>query len=136
MPNSDQQARLEEAEEKYQQVLKMDEGHPASLANIAAIQLHMKKNVEAEANLKKALELNPQYGYALSLLGILYLQQDKVDEALDALSRSAQIDPKKPLSPPVLDGGAPKSVATFPPGYVSLSNRLVTNASKRKISPS
>ena len=86
--------RFEEAEEKYKQVLKMDEGNPMSLANLAAIQLEMEKRDEAEANLKKALSIEPDNAYALSLMGMLRFQQAKYDEALDALSRSAQVDPK------------------------------------------
>ena len=86
--------RFEEAEEKYKQVLEMDEGNPASLANLAAIQLELEKRAEAEANLKKALSAQPDDPYALSLLGMLRLQQGRPDDALEALSRSAQADPK------------------------------------------
>jgi tetratricopeptide (TPR) repeat protein len=88
------QRKYGEAEEKYKQVLRMDENNPVSLANLAAIQLEMQKFNEADANLKKAVELNPQDAYALSLLGMLRFQQNKYEEALDALSRSAQFDPK------------------------------------------
>ena len=86
--------RFEEAEEKYKQVLKMDEESPVSLANLAAIQLELQKREEAEANLKKALSAEPDDPYALSLLGMLRFQQGRYDDALDALSRSAQLDPK------------------------------------------
>jgi tetratricopeptide (TPR) repeat protein len=86
--------RYTEAEEKYKQVLKMDEENSVSLANLAAIQLELQKLDEAEQNLKKAIANSPQDPYALSLMGMLRFQQGKYNEALDALSRSAQLDPK------------------------------------------
>jgi tetratricopeptide (TPR) repeat protein len=86
--------RFAEAEEKYKQVLRMDEENPVSLANLAAIQLELQKLDEAEANLKKAVANNPEDPYALSLMGMLRFQQGKYDEALDALSRAAELDPK------------------------------------------
>lgn len=86
--------RYSEAEDKYKQVLKMDEQNPVSLANLAAIQLELQKLDEAEANLKKAVASSPDDAYALSLMGMLRFQQGKYAEALDALSKSAQLDPK------------------------------------------
>jgi tetratricopeptide (TPR) repeat protein len=88
------QRRYAEAEDKYKQVLRMDEQNPTSLANLAAIQLELQKLDEAEANLNKALASDPEDAYALSLLGMLRFQQGKYEQALDALSRSAQLDPK------------------------------------------
>jgi Flp pilus assembly protein TadD len=88
--------RFQEAEEKYKEVLKMDEDNAVSLCNLAAIQLQEQKFEQAEANLKKALSIQSEDGYALSLMGMMRFQQGKYDEALDALSRSAQLDPKNP----------------------------------------
>ncbi len=88
------QRRFADAEEKYRQVLRMDENNPTSLANLAAIQLEMQKLSEAESNLSKAVEKAPDDSYILSLMGMLRFQQGKYKEALDALSRSAQIDTK------------------------------------------
>lgn len=86
--------RYVEAEEKYKQVLAMDDENPVSLANLAAIQLELQKLDQAETNLKKAVANNPEDPYALSLMGMLRFQQGKYEEALDSLSRSAQLDPK------------------------------------------
>lgn len=86
--------RYDEAEQKYQEVLRMDEQNPVSLANLAAIQLELQKLPEAEANLKKALAIDANDPYALSLMGMLRFQQGNFEQALDALSRSAQLDPK------------------------------------------
>lgn len=86
--------RYSEAEDKYKQVLKMDEQNPVSLANLAAIQIELQKLDEAEVNLKKAVAVSPDDAYALSLMGMLRFQQGKYEGALDALSKSAQLDPK------------------------------------------
>jgi Flp pilus assembly protein TadD len=86
--------RYAEAEEKYKQVLKMDEKNPVTLANVAAIQLELQKFDEAEANLAQATVIAPDDAYALSLMGMLRFQQGKYDEALGFLSRSAQLDPR------------------------------------------
>ncbi|HEX7862006.1 MAG TPA: tetratricopeptide repeat protein [Verrucomicrobiae bacterium] len=86
--------RYTEAEDKYKQVVKLDESNPVSLANLAAIQLELQKLDDAESNLKRALASNPDDAYALSLMGMLQFQQGKYDEALFSLSRSAQLDPK------------------------------------------
>jgi tetratricopeptide (TPR) repeat protein len=83
-----------EAEANYKEVVKLDENNPASLANLAAIQLEMDKLPDAEANLKKALAASPDDAYALSLLGMLRFRQEKYDDALTILSRAAQLDPK------------------------------------------
>lgn len=88
--------RFADAEEKYKQVVKLDEENPISLANLAAIQLELQKQDEAEANIKKALAAAPDDAYPLALMGMLRFQQGKYEEALDVLSRSAQIDPKNP----------------------------------------
>jgi tetratricopeptide (TPR) repeat protein len=85
--------RLDEAENKYTQVLKLDEKNAFTLGNLAAIQLERGRLDEAEKNLKVALATAPDDAYNLSLMGILKFRQDKFDEALDALSRSAKLDP-------------------------------------------
>jgi Flp pilus assembly protein TadD len=44
--------------------------------------------------LKKAAATSPDDAYTLSLTGMLNFRQEKYDEALDNLSRAAQLDPK------------------------------------------
>ena len=85
--------RPDEAEQKYQQVLRLDDKNVFTLGNLAAIQLERNKLAEAEVNLKKAVEIDPDDAYNLSLLGILRFRQENYDEALTVLSRSAKLDP-------------------------------------------
>ncbi|MBI3848812.1 MAG: tetratricopeptide repeat protein [Verrucomicrobia bacterium] len=85
--------RYEEAEQKYLQVLRLDEKNVYTLGNLAAIQLELNHLDAAERNLKQALEIDPNDAFSLSLMGYLKFQQQKYDEALDLLSRSAKLNP-------------------------------------------
>ena len=82
------------AEEKYEQILKADTKNPAVLTDLASIQVNLNHLTDAEKNIKAALVIEPDNDYSLFVLGRLKLAQGKYDEALDALSRAAQINPE------------------------------------------
>lgn len=84
----------QQAEQKYLEVLKHDNKNPSALANLAAIQLEMGHYDDAEKNVGAALASAPNDSYSLSILGNLKFRQEKYDDALNALSRAAKIDPK------------------------------------------
>jgi Chromosome segregation ATPases len=86
--------RYDQAEEKYQQVLRKDENNVYTLANLAAIQIERNRYDEAEKNIKLALTNAPDDSYSLSLLGFLRFRQARYDDALDALGRAAKLDPQ------------------------------------------
>jgi Flp pilus assembly protein TadD len=86
--------RFEQAEQKYQEVLKQDQKNVYTLANLAAIQLELNRLEEAEKNIQQALAVSPDDSYTLSLLGFLKFRQNKMDDALEALGRAAKLDPK------------------------------------------
>ncbi|MBC8095394.1 MAG: tetratricopeptide repeat protein [Akkermansiaceae bacterium] len=86
--------RFEQAEDKYQQVLKQDEKNVYTLANLAAIQIEMGRFEEADKNIRQALSVAPEDPYSLSLLGFLKFRQNQYDDALDALGRAAKLDPR------------------------------------------
>jgi hypothetical protein len=86
--------QLEKAEEKYIQVLQQDNKNVPTLANLAAIQLDQGHLETAEINIKQALGLAPDDPYSLFVLGRLRFLQKKYDEAVDALSRAAKLDPQ------------------------------------------
>jgi tetratricopeptide (TPR) repeat protein len=83
-----------DAEQKYLQVLSRDQKNANTLANLAAIELEMGHNDDAEKNIKKALAVAPDDSYSLSILGNLKFREEKFDEALDALGRAAKADPR------------------------------------------
>jgi Flp pilus assembly protein TadD len=86
--------RFDEAEKKYQQVLRLDDQNAFTLANLAAIQIEQNRLPEAETHLRRALQQAPDDAYSLSLMGIIKFNQKKYDEAFDALSQSARLDPQ------------------------------------------
>jgi Tfp pilus assembly protein PilF len=86
--------RFAEAEDKYLQVLRMDEANPYTLANLAATQIEQDHFDAAETNLKKALQADSDDAFSLSLLGRLKVKQKKFDEAFETLSRSVKLDPQ------------------------------------------
>ena len=76
--------------EKYQEILRQDENNVYVLSYLAKSQYMMNQLDECESTVKRALALDPEDAPSLYLLGILRYRQDKLDEALDALSRSAK----------------------------------------------
>ncbi|MSU03739.1 MAG: tetratricopeptide repeat protein, partial [Pedosphaera sp.] len=86
--------QFDAAEQKYLEVLKMDEKNTIVLANLAAINLQQNHLPQAEERLTAALSIEPADAHLQSLMGILRFRQDKVDEALDYLSKASVTDPK------------------------------------------
>jgi len=86
--------RLDKAEEKYIQVLHQDEKNVYLLANLAAIQLELGHLADAEKHINQAVALASNDAYSLSILGYLRFKQQKYEEALDALSRAAKLEPE------------------------------------------
>ncbi|HEY6228616.1 MAG TPA: tetratricopeptide repeat protein, partial [Verrucomicrobiae bacterium] len=82
------------AEERYQQVLKMDDKNVFTLGNLGLIQMEAGRLNDAEATLTRASSIDPNDAFIMSQLGILRFRQNKVDEAIDLLSRAAEADPK------------------------------------------
>ncbi len=87
------QGNYVEAERRYLEVLRQDEGNIGTLASLAATQLEMNRLVDAEKNVRKALGIEPDDGISLYVLGRILFLQEKTDESLDALSRSAKANP-------------------------------------------
>jgi Flp pilus assembly protein TadD len=86
--------RFQEAERKFEQVLKQNDSHVNTLVNLAAAQIEQAQYRDAEKNLEKALSLSPEDAFALSQFGYLRMRQGKTDDAVDLLGRAAQLDPK------------------------------------------
>lgn len=86
--------KLDQAEEKYMQVLRQDNKNVTTLATLAAIQLDLDHLDAAETNITQAVALEPDDAYSLFVLGHLRFRQKKYDEAIDALGRAAKLDPQ------------------------------------------
>jgi tetratricopeptide (TPR) repeat protein len=86
----------DKAEADYRQILQRDANNALALANLAAIELQENKLADAETHITAALAQNPDDSYTLSTFGFLKFRQQKFDEAFDALSRAAKLDPENP----------------------------------------
>jgi tetratricopeptide (TPR) repeat protein len=124
------------AEEKYLLVLQQDKKNVPTLANLAAIELDLDHLEAAEINIKQAVSLAPDDPYSLFVLGRLKFRQKKYDEAIDALSRAAKLDPQDAqtqnflglaLSEKGLRGPAEtalRKAIQIDPGYANAQNNL------------
>ena len=88
--------RFDEAEKKYLEVLRQDEKNSYILGNLAATQLELNEIGKAEGNIQRALKIDPDDAFSLTLLGMVKFRQGSFDEALNLLSRSAKVDPLNP----------------------------------------
>lgn len=86
--------RLDSAEQKYIEVLRRDDRNVNTLANLAAIELEKGNLNDADKNIKAALAIAPDDVYCLSILGNLKYREEKYDDALDALSHAAKLEPQ------------------------------------------
>jgi Tfp pilus assembly protein PilF len=128
--------KLDQAEEKYLQVLQQDNKNVTTLATLAAIQLDLDHLDAAETNITQAIALAPDDAYSLFVLGHLRFRQKKYDEAIDALGRAAKLDPQDAqtqnflglaLSEKGLRGPAEtalRKAIQLNPGYANAHNNL------------
>jgi hypothetical protein len=84
----------DKAEDRYLQVLREDQNHVPSMANLAAVELELNHLPQAESNIVQALALAPEDPACLAILGNLRYRQAKYDAAFDALSHAAKADPR------------------------------------------
>jgi hypothetical protein len=128
--------QLDKAEDLYLKVLQQDNKNVPTLANLAAIQLDQDHLETAEINIKQAIGVAPDDPYSLFVLGRLKFRQKKFDEAVDALSRAAKLDPQDAqiqnflglaLSEKGLRGPAEtalRKAIQLDPGYANAHNNL------------
>jgi Flp pilus assembly protein TadD len=64
-----------------------------TLGNLASAQVELGRYADAEKSVTKALSLDPEDFFSLYVLGRIRFRENKMDEALNALSRSAQSNP-------------------------------------------
>ena len=83
--------------EKYLKILQeMSKRYPEEKRVHFDLGLHYmgrEMNDEAESELKKAIELDPKYGYALNQLAYLYSYQNDFERALEYFHRYASVSP-------------------------------------------
>ena len=90
------EGKLDDAESKFQQVVKANSKSVVALGNLAAIQLEKGDLAKAEETLQQALALDPNDAHNLALVGLIKFREQKYDEAFEKLSLSAKLDPNDP----------------------------------------
>jgi tetratricopeptide (TPR) repeat protein len=88
--------QYDKAADDYQKILQHDENNGLVLANLATIEMEQGRLDDAEKHIKAAVAQSPNDSYNLATLGRLEFLHEKYDEALDALSRAAKLDPRNP----------------------------------------
>jgi len=88
--------QYDKAADDYQKILQHDENNGLALANLATIEMEQGRLDDAEKHIQAAVVQSPNDAYNLSTLGRLEFLREKYDEALDALSRAARLDPRNP----------------------------------------
>ncbi|MEO7296981.1 MAG: tetratricopeptide repeat protein [Verrucomicrobiota bacterium] len=88
--------RFDEAEKKYLEVLRQDEKNVYIIGNLAATEMEMGHTADVEKNVNRALAIDPEDPFCLTLLGMVRFNEGKLDEALSILTRSSKIDPENP----------------------------------------
>jgi len=88
-----QERDFKQAEAKYNEILNQDPENVYVLAHLASAEFEAGDLAQCEKTVEHAVALDPDDPASLYLLGILRYRQEKLDEALAALSRSAQLNP-------------------------------------------
>lgn len=89
-----QQKKFLKAEETYNLIITFFPQDAEAHFRLAAIYNELKDNASAESELKKALELNPDYHEALNFLGYFYIEDGRnLDQAEILVKKALELDP-------------------------------------------
>jgi tetratricopeptide (TPR) repeat protein len=89
--------RYEEAEKIYHDIRSANPASARSLVGVARCFRFRGNLVEAEAVLLTAIKQNPLYVHAYHDLGVVYLQLERVDDALASFAKAIEISPSNPI---------------------------------------
>lgn len=93
-----QQGRRSEARRAFKALVALDEKLYYGHAGLGLLAMHAGDMVEAEAFLRRAVELQPRDPSVVSNLGEVLLQRGKLEEALRVLGAAAELSPNHPGS--------------------------------------
>lgn len=83
-----------EAENLYEEILKIDRQNTYTLCNLGIIKDRIGKHAEAEVLFNKALAYDPKHSRAHLMLGILYFRGENFDAALESIGQAVRYDPQ------------------------------------------
>jgi len=93
-----QLGRLGAAEQALRQVIVVDRGDPFALRTLVILAAFRQDWTQAEEHARAYLDANPANADALLLLGNLHLETGRVQQAIEYLQQSADIDPEAPVA--------------------------------------
>jgi len=82
------------ARKAYERVLKLDVSNLMGLVNLGLVESALGNKAKAEETLKKAISIRLETAPAWLALGMMYMDEDRSDAALAALSQAALYDPQ------------------------------------------
>jgi tetratricopeptide (TPR) repeat protein len=85
---------FERAYRAYSRVLDLAPDNLLGLINLGVVEYYLKKFGDAETHLKRAVQIKLDAAPAWLTLGILYMDQNRLDEALAALAQATLYDPR------------------------------------------
>jgi len=88
-----QNNNLQEAQNYYQKVLKIDPNHSQALNNLAVIFTNLKEYQKAKSCYEKVIELNPNYAAAHNNLGVLLKELGEHQQAKSCFEKAIEINP-------------------------------------------
>ncbi len=84
--------KLEQRAQKLQEELKLDAENIDKLKELATIYHYIKEDEKAIEIYKKLVKLQPQDSELLAFLGYLYYEMDFIDDSIECLNESLDID--------------------------------------------
>ena len=82
------------ARKAYERVLKLDGSNLMGLVNLGLVESALGNKAKADETLKKAISIRLETAPAWLALGMMYMDEDRSDAALAALSQAALYDPQ------------------------------------------
>lgn len=86
--------QLDEAEQLFQQALKLDTKNPAALYSLGAIESGRARYSEAFVHMQKAVKASPNFAQAHLALSVIQFHLGKVAEATQSVNKALKLDPK------------------------------------------
>lgn len=85
----------DDAGHQFEHVIAIDPNNAPALQNLGIAALKMSNPALAEANLTRALALNPKLPLALNAMGVIYAQRNDLERALDSWKQAVDLDPRQ-----------------------------------------
>ncbi len=87
-----EQGKLEEAAEKFEQILKEDQGYALAHSALAVVYTRLKRHDEAIQHAQMVCQLEPKDPFSFTAMSVTYQRAGKIPEAEDAMARARMLE--------------------------------------------